>query len=115
MELLLIYHVCRVEEWYAAQNTGSYSGSSQDVAEGFIHFSTEAQLRASVTKHRAGQDGLLLVAVDAEQLGETLRWEPSRGGDLFPHVYGSLSMAAVEAVYELPLGDDGMHIYPNGL
>lgn len=115
MELLLIYHVCRVEEWHAAHNTGSYGGSSQDVADGFIHFSTAAQLRASVAKHRAGQDGLVLVAVDAEQLGEALKWEPSRGGELFPHVYDSLSMAAVEAVYELPLGDDGMHIYPNGL
>ncbi len=111
----MIYHVCRLEEWHAAQNTGSYSGSSQDMADGFIHFSTAAQLRASVTRHRTGQDGLLLVAVDAQQLGKALKWEPSRGGDLFPHLYGSLSLAAVEAVYDLPLDDDGFHIYPNGL
>ncbi len=72
----LIYHVCRGEEWQAAQAAGRYGGSSQDRADGFIHFSNAAQLRGSVAKHRAGQSGLILLVVDADQLGDALKWEP---------------------------------------
>src|SRR5207302_5095959 len=81
----LIYHMCRVEEWRAAQETGIYAGSDQDRADGFIHFSTAAQVMASAAKHRAGQHDLMLLAVDPAALGVALRWEPARGGDLFPH------------------------------
>ena len=107
-----IYHMCRREEWATAQASGRYVGSTQDTADGFIHFSTAAQVRESAAKHRAGQSGLVLLAVDAELLGAALRWEPSRGGALFPHLYGPLPLAAVIAAHDLPLGSDGRHVFP---
>ncbi len=107
-----IYHVCRAEEWAAALAAGRYEGSSQDRADGFIHFSAGPQLRASVAKHRAGQDGLLLLAVDPAALGPALKWEPSRGGQLFPHLYGALPPAAVLWSAALPLGPQGLHLFP---
>jgi uncharacterized protein (DUF952 family) len=108
----MIYHVCRAEEWQAALTTGHYPGSSQDQADGFIHFSGADQLQASVAKHRAGQDGLVLLAVDEAVLGDALKWEPTRGGALFPHLYGALPLAAVRSVQPLPLGADGRHQLP---
>lgn len=107
-----IFHVCRAAEWQAAQAAGAYAGSSQDAADGFIHFSAAAQVVASVAKHRAGQDGLVLLAVDPARLGPALKWEPSRGGQLFPHLYGALPLAAVISARPLPLGPDGQHIFP---
>ena len=107
-----IYHVCKRAEWDAALKLGRYEGSSQDRADGFIHFSSAAQLAASVAKHRAGQDGLVLLAVDADALGPALRWETSRGGALFPHLYGALPLEAVRRVDDLPLGADGAHVFP---
>lgn len=95
--------------------TGGYTGSSQDAADGFIHFSAAGQLRESVAKHRAGQDGLVLLAVDAEALGEALKWEESRGGQLFPHLYGTLPSGAVVRAEALPLGPDGSHVFPGWL
>ncbi|WP_207483992.1 DUF952 domain-containing protein [Arenibaculum pallidiluteum] len=108
----LIYHMCRAEEWRAAEAAGSYRGSSQDAADGFIHFSTAAQVVESAAKHRAGQDGLVLLRVEAAALGPALRWEPARGGQLFPHLYGPLPVSAVQAVDPLPLGPDGRHVFP---
>lgn len=110
-----IYHVCRAVEWESALSSGHYRGSSQDVADGFIHFSDAAQVIASVAKHRAGQDGLVIIEVDARRLGDSLRWEPSRGGRLFPHVYGGLATASATRVAPLPLGADGRHVFPWGL
>lgn len=109
---MTIYHVCRRTEWQYAQTTGVYSGSSQDEADGFIHFSGPDQVRASVAKHRAGQDGLVIIAVAPQPLGAALRWEASRGGQLFPHLYGSLPLSAVKWVADLPLGPDGAHVFP---
>jgi uncharacterized protein (DUF952 family) len=109
-----IFHMCRASEWLAAAAAGVYRGSSQDAADGFIHFSTRAQVVASAAKHRAGQAGLVLLTVDAEALGPALRWEPARGGDLFPHLYGPLPAAAVVRVEPLPLGRDGGHVFPPG-
>ena len=108
----IIYHMCRRDEWAAAERAGRYDGSSQDVADGFIHFSTAAQIVASAAKHRAGQTGLVLLAVETAKLGESLKWEPSRGGDLFPHLYGALPRSAVVSVHDLPLGADGRHVFP---
>lgn len=108
----LIYHMCRAEEWQAAQASGFYLGSSQDVADGFIHFSTAEQVVESAAKHRAGQTGLVLLAVDVAALGDALKWEPSRGGQLFPHLYGPLPTGAVRSARELPLGADGRHLFP---
>lgn len=110
-----IYHVCRAGEWQAAQGTGRYGGSSQDRADGFIHFSSAAQVAESVARHRAGQAGLVILEVATAPLGDALRWEPSRGGQLFPHLYGELPVAAVTRVAELPLGADGRHAFPWGL
>jgi len=107
-----IYHICRRAEWRAALQSGIYQGSSQDVADGFIHFSTAEQVIESAARHRAGQDGLVLLAVDPAALGEGLKWERSRGGALFPHLYGPLPFAGVVAEHDLPLGTDGRHRFP---
>jgi len=95
--------------------SGAYPGSSQDAADGFIHFSTARQVRASAAKHWAGQTGLVLLTVDPGPLGDSLKWEPSRGGDLFPHLYGPLPVSAVISVDPLPLGDDGVHVFPTAV
>lgn len=110
-----IFHICRAEEWQAAEARGHYDGSSQDQADGFIHFSDAGQLRESAARHRAGQSGLVLLTVDAAALGAALRWEPSRRGLLFPHLYGPLPLGAVISVRPLPLGDDGQHVFPEVL
>jgi len=107
-----IYHICRADEWRAARAQGRYRGSADDLRDGFIHFSTAAQLAESAARHRAGQDGLLLVEVDPAALGPALRWEPARDGALFPHLYGALSVAAARRVVPLPLGPDGRHLFP---
>jgi uncharacterized protein (DUF952 family) len=107
-----IYHMCRAEEWRAAQGAGAYGGSSQDKADGFIHFSTAAQLPGSAAKHRKGQPGLVLLTVDAGRLGGALKWEPSRGGQLFPHLHGELPLDAVVRVDPAPLGADGVPEIP---
>lgn len=108
----LIYHMCRRTEWNAAREGGTYAGSSQDRNDGFIHFSTATQVRESAALHRAGQEGLVLLEVDAGVLGKHLKWEPSRGGQLFPHLYAPLPVVAVVAAYDLPLGEDGTHGFP---
>lgn len=110
-----IFHMCRADEWRAAQDSGAYPGSSQDQADGFIHFSTAIQLRVSAAKHRAGQTGLVLLTVDPELLGEALTWEPSRGGQLFPHLYGELPVSAVLRSDPLNIGADGVHQFPADL
>lgn len=108
----LIYHMCRRDEWREAAQTGTYGGSSQDAADGFIHFSTAEQLPMSAAKHRAGQTGLVLLGVDPARLGAALRWEPARNGQLFPHLHGPLPVTAVAAVWDLPLSADGRHHLP---
>ena len=106
----LIYHMCRRAEWQQACTRGTYLGSSQDAKDGFIHFSTAEQLPESARKHRAGQTNLVLLAVDPTLLGTALRWEASRGGALFPHLYGTLPVTDVHWVRDLPLGADTVHI-----
>lgn len=111
----IIFHMCTKNEWQAAKADGIYKGSTQDVADGFIHFSTAEQVMESAAKHRAGQIGLVLLSVDTGSLSEVLRWEPSREGDLFPHLYGPLPLAAVIRVDGLALGSDGRHLFPGRL
>ena len=89
-----------------------YRGSADDRRDGFIHFSTAAQVAGTVAKHFAGQTGLFLIAVDADALGEALKWEPSRGGALFPHLYGELDIGAVTAILDLRSRSDGSHDIP---
>jgi len=108
----LIYKIVTGEAWIAAEAQGSFDGAPVDLADGFIHFSTAEQLRETAAKHFAGMKGLLLVAVDPEAFGEALKWEVSRGGALFPHLYGQLPMSAVEWTRPLPLGHDGGHLFP---
>ena len=109
-----IFHICRQSEWEGAQRRGFYAGSSQDAADGFIHFSDRSQVIASAAKHRAGQSGLVLLSVDPTVLGAALKWEPARDGALFPHLYGALPVGAVVAVDPLPLAPDGRHVFPKG-
>jgi uncharacterized protein (DUF952 family) len=109
----LIYHMCKYEEWQAAQQTGAYGGSSQDRADGFLHFSTAEQIVESAARHRAGQEGLVLLTVDADVLGDSVKWEVSRGGAKFPHLYGDLPVSAAVRVDDLPLGADGKHVFPD--
>jgi uncharacterized protein (DUF952 family) len=107
-----IYKVCGAAEWAAAQAAGVYKGSADDARDGFIHFSTAEQLTATLTRHFAGRDGLVLVAVDADRLGEAMKWEPSQGGALFPHLYGALPVTATLWVRPLPRDLSGRHIIP---
>jgi len=109
----MIYKVLSRELWSAAEAAGQFEGAGIDLADGYIHFSTEEQVVETVEKHFAGQTDLVLVAVDADALsGETLKWEPSRGGALFPHLYEPLPVSAVSRVEDLPLGADGKHKFP---
>jgi len=108
----IIYKICPAALWREATRLGRFRGSDVDVRDGFIHFSTAAQAAETAAKHFAGQRDLLLLQVDAAGLGAALKWEPSRGGVLFPHLYGDLDLAAVIKVEPLPLGADGRHAFP---
>jgi uncharacterized protein (DUF952 family) len=108
----MIYHMCPEAAWQRGIAEGEYRGTDDDQRDGFIHFSTAAQIAESARRHRAGQAGLVLVAVDVVQLGDRVRWEESRSGDLFPHVYGPLFPSDVTRIEPLPLGPDGLHIFP---
>jgi len=110
-----IYKICPAPVWREAERAGVYRGSPDDARDGFIHFSTAAQLPGTLAKHYAGQSGLFLIAVNADALGAELKWEPSRGGDLFPHLYGELDPAAAETVTTLVLKADGRHLLPENL
>jgi uncharacterized protein (DUF952 family) len=113
--MTLIYKISPGKDWQQAEARGRFSGAPVDLADGFIHFSAADQVRETAAKHFAGQEGLVLVAIEAEALGEELKWEPSRGGALFPHLYGELDMSAVRWVRELPLGAGGAHLFPEAL
>ena len=108
----MIYHMCPAETWDAAVRAGEYRGTADDLRDGFIHFSTGGQIAESARRHRARQAGLVLIAVESARLGERLKWEPSRDGALFPHLYGPLDPAEVASAEPLPLGPDGEHIFP---
>ncbi|MCF2530928.1 DUF952 domain-containing protein [Yinghuangia soli] len=102
MDPSVIYKLLTGEEWESAEAEGVFAGSAADRADGYIHFSTAAQVAETARRHFAGVPGLTLLAVDAGALGDDLRWEPSRGGDLFPHLYADLPTSAVTWVAELP-------------
>ena len=105
-----IYKIATVNQWRAAEAAGVFEGAPVDLADGYIHFSTAAQVAETLAKHFAGQRDLLLIAVDADQLGDALRWEVSRGGQHFPHLYAPLRVAAARRVSAIPLGADGRHV-----
>lgn len=111
----LIYKICPGAMWEAACAAGRFAGAPVDLADGYIHFSTAAQVRETAARHFAGQADLVLVAVADDRLGPALRYEPSRGGDLFPHLYDVLDLGAVAWTAPLPLGADGRHQFPETL
>ncbi len=111
----LVYKICPAALWREAERQGVFRGSVDDRRDGFIHFSTAGQVAGTAARHFAGEHDLLLVSVDADRLGDALKWEPSRGGALFPHLYGDLDPGAVVDVVPLPLGPDGRHQIPDSL
>jgi uncharacterized protein (DUF952 family) len=111
---MLIYKIFRAGEWDALRAAGATAGAPIDVTDGFVHFSTAAQAAETAARHFAGQDGLVLLALDGAALGEALKWEPSRGGQLFPHLYRDLRLEDVLWHRPLPLRD-GVHVFPDGM
>ena len=107
-----VYKICPAALWRDAVAAGVFHGSEVDLRDGFIHFSTAEQVAETAAKHFAGQSDLLLIAIDGDRLGEALKWEPSRGGALFPHLYAPLPLSAVMNIDSLPLGPDGRHQIP---
>jgi uncharacterized protein (DUF952 family) len=113
--MLVIYKIVPDALWQEARGRGVFLGASIDLADGYIHFSTAPQAKQTAALHFAGQTGLMLVAVDAQELGDALKFEPSRGGELFPHLYAPLPMTSVLWEKPLPIGPDGAHEFPEML
>ena len=114
--MTLLYRIMPAAAWHATQAAGAFAGSAHDQRDGYIHLSTQSQVEETAARHYAGQTDLVLVCVAAERLAASrpgaLKWEPSRGGQLFPHLYADLPVDAVERVQALPLGADGKHVFP---
>lgn len=111
---MLIYKIFRRSEWDVLHDQGETLGAPVDLADGYIHLSTAAQVTETAARHFGGESNLVLVALESEALGPALRWEPSRGGQLFPHLYRPLRMSDVVWDKSLPLGAAG-HIFPEGV
>jgi uncharacterized protein (DUF952 family) len=111
----LIYKICDAAAWSEAERTGVFTGAGVDINDGYIHFSAADQVAETAAKHFAGRTNLVLVAVASDALGPALKWEPSRGGALFPHLHGPLPLTAVRSVRALPLGTDGKPLLPDAL
>ena len=107
-----IYKICPASAWREAERQGVYRGSADDARDGYIHFSTAAQVAETARKFFTGQTALFLVEVDTDALGAALRWERSRNDELFPHLYGELDLGAVTAVLDLRARSDGTHDIP---
>ena len=108
----LIFKICGEAEWRKAEGVGVYHGSPVDARDGFIHFSSASQVAETAKKHFFGQTALSLIEVDTEALGDALRWERSRNGEMFPHLYGELDLGAVRGVSNLQARADGTHDVP---
>ena len=111
---MLIFKIFRADEWAALRAAGETAGAPIDVDDGYVHFSTAQQAAETAAKHFAGEDGLMLLGVDSERLQGHLKWEPSRGDQLFPHLYRNLRMSDVVWAQPLPL-ENGVHVFPAGL
>jgi uncharacterized protein (DUF952 family) len=107
----LVFKIVGAEEWRAAETKGVFDGAGIDRADGYIHFSTAAQAPETAARHFSGRGDLILAAIEAAKLGDALKWEPSRDGALFPHLYGPLPFSAVLWARPLPLGADGRHVF----
>jgi uncharacterized protein (DUF952 family) len=108
-----IYKICPLNIWDEARRLGVFRGAPVDLADGYIHFSTAEQVKETAARHFAGQNDLVLLTVDSAALGDRLKWEPSRGGALFPHLYDVLDVKHVLRAEKLPLGADGRHVFPD--
>lgn len=108
---MLIFKILTAAQWQQFEHDGLFEGAAVDLADGFVHFSTAAQVAETAAKHFARQSDLMLLACDTDSLDDALRWEPSRGGDLFPHLYREMLLAEVLWAKPLPLGPNG-HIFP---
>ena len=108
---MLIYKIFRADEWAELQSQSVTKGAPIDIADGYVHFSTAEQARETAAKHFAGEDGLILLALNSDALGDDLKWEPSRGGALFPHLYRELRLSDVLWDKPLPIVD-GIHQFP---
>lgn len=113
--MTVIYKICPAELWRKAEAEGIFRGAGVDLADGFIHFSTADTVKDTAGRHFAGIADLVLVAFDDLALGQELRYEPARGGTLFPHLHGVLDPAVALWVKPLPLGKDGRHLFPDPL
>ncbi len=111
----LIYKIVDAAVWRAAVSAGRFEGAPVDLQDGYIHFSTVSQARETAAKHFAGVEGLALAAFDPAALGPALKWEPSRGGALFPHLYAPLDPALALWTRPLPLGPGGAHLFPDDM
>jgi uncharacterized protein (DUF952 family) len=109
----LVYKICPAALWCEAEAAGRFLGAGVDIADGFIHFSAADQVAETAAKHFSGQRDLVLAAIAADALGDALKWEISRGGALFPHLYGPLPMSAVRWVRPIPLDSGGRLLLPN--
>jgi uncharacterized protein (DUF952 family) len=112
--MALIYKICPARSWNEAEASGAFGGSEVDRRDGFVHLSAAHQVRETARRHFAGQTDLVLVAFEAEDLGDGLKWESSRDGDLFPHVYGVLPAALARWVSPLPQSATG-HVFPESI
>lgn len=114
----IIYKICQRSLWQEAQNTGQFDGAPIDLEDGYIHFSTSKQVVETARKHFKGQDDLLLLSISVQVLEDCphdVKWEPSRGGDLFPHLYGPMPLDAVVKSEELAMDAEGYHLFPASL
>jgi uncharacterized protein (DUF952 family) len=111
--MMRIYKILDESEWSDAVQKDAFAGSAIDLADGFIHLSTAGQAPETAARHFAGRGGLVLIGFDAADFGDDLVWEASRGGALFPHVYGVIAPSLARSVDSLPLGPDGRHVFPD--
>lgn len=108
-----IYKICAASLWRIAEEAGAFTGAPIDVQDGYLHFSTASQVKETAARHFQGETDLLLIAICEERLGPALRYERSRGGELFPHLYAALPLSSVLWIKPLDLGADGNHVFPD--
>ena len=111
---LFAFKILTREQWEQWRADGEFTGAPVDLADGYIHLSARDQVAETAAKHFAGQDDLVLAMIDLAALGDSVKWELSRGGALFPHVYGVIPMSAVTTKAKIRFGSDGRHVFPAG-